>query len=93
MTVTLTPRAEALLRSKIETGSYHDAGEVIERALHLLDAHDRRVQQLRESVAEGFAAIDRGEGIELTPELMDERGRRAEERARRGETPHADVCP
>jgi antitoxin ParD1/3/4 len=93
MSVTLTPRIEDMVRNQIETGRYHTTDEVLEEALRLLEARDRRVQQLRDSVLEGFAAIERGEGIELTPELMDELGHRAEERARRGEQPHRDVCP
>lgn len=39
----------------------------------MLDERERRVQQVRDSVAEGFAAIERGEGMELTPESMDAR--------------------
>jgi antitoxin ParD1/3/4 len=93
MSVTLTPQAEDLIRQQIEAGRYRTTSEVIEEALRLLDARERRVQQLRDSVAEGFAAIERGEGIELTPALMDELSRQAEERARRGEQPHSDVCP
>lgn len=93
MSVTLNRRIEDLIRNQIETGRYHSTDEVLEEALRLLEARDRHVQQLRDSVAEGFAAIERGEGIELTPESMEERVRRAAERARRGEQPHHDVFP
>jgi antitoxin ParD1/3/4 len=93
VSVSLTPQAEDLIRQKIEAGHYRTSNEVIEEALRLLDARDRRKQELRDSVSEGFAAIERGEGIELTPEVMDELSRQAEERARRGEQPHRDVCP
>jgi antitoxin ParD1/3/4 len=93
MSVTLNRWIEDLIRNQIESGRYHTTNEVLEEALRLLEARDRRVQQLRDSVSEGFAAIERGEGIELTPELMEERSLRARERARRGEQPHPDVCP
>jgi antitoxin ParD1/3/4 len=93
MSLSLTRRIEDLIRNQIESGRYHTTDEVLEEALRLLEARDRRVQQLRDSVSEGFAAIERGEGIELTPDLMEERARRAQERARRGERPLPDVCP
>jgi antitoxin ParD1/3/4 len=93
MSVTLTPRIEDLIRNQIKTGRYQSTDEVLEEVLLLLEARDRRVQQLRGSVAEGFAAIERGEGIELTPESMEERIRRAAERARRGDQPHHDAFP
>jgi len=54
---------------------------------------ERRTQQLRDSVAEGLAAIERGEGIELTPDAMDELEREAEELYRQGTQPKPDVCP
>jgi antitoxin ParD1/3/4 len=49
------------------------------------------VPRILESVAEGVTAIEPGEGIKLTAELMEERGRRAMERAQCGERPHRDV--
>jgi putative addiction module CopG family antidote len=93
MSVILSPQAETLIRQEVAAGPYRSADEVIQEVLRLLDARDRHAQELRDSVAEGFAAIGRGEGIELTPELMEELSRQAEERARRGEQPHPDVCP
>jgi antitoxin ParD1/3/4 len=93
MSVTLAPRTEALIQQKIEVGPYRDADELIAEALRVLDARDRRVHRLRDSVQEGFAAAERGEGIELTAKSMAERIRRAEERARRGDTPSSDVSP
>ena len=39
------------------------------------------------------AGLNSGEGVELTPELMDEIEREAEEAYRRGEKPSPHVCP
>ena len=58
-----------------------------------LEARERRARQLRDSVADGIAAIERGEGIEPTPELMDELEREAEELHRQGKQPKPAVCP
>ena len=89
MSIQLAPETEALIRERIERGPYATADELIEEALRLLDAQDRRLRRLREAIAEG----DEGEAIPWTPELMEQLTREAEEMARQGLPPHADVCP
>lgn len=93
MTVRSTEEADDLSGKKLACSLHRTAVEVIDEASGMLVARDRERQRLRESIAEGFAAIERGEGVELTPESMAERGRRASERAARGEQPSLDVCP
>ncbi len=93
MSVRITAEAEALIQKKVDGGPYQSAAEVADEALRLLDARDKERQRLRQSIAEGFAAIERGEGIELTPAMMEERSRRSSERAAQGELPSLDVCP
>src|SRR5215217_447613 len=83
MSVTLTPELEALIEEILATGRYADAGDVIEQAVRQLEERERR-QRLQASVAEGFAAIERGEGVELTPELWEEIEREADEADRQG---------
>lgn len=88
MTVTLTPQLEALVRQKVDGGSYRTADEVIAEALSLLDERDRRRRLV--------AALDagaQGEGIPFTTELLDEIDREVDERVRRGDTPSPDVRP
>ncbi len=92
MSVTLTPRAEAMVRQKIETGSYGTADEVIEEALRLLDQRDFK-ERLRASLDEAEAELDRGEGVEWTPELTKRLVREADELLRLGAQPDPDVCP
>jgi putative addiction module CopG family antidote len=89
----LTPEQEILIERIIAAGQYIDGDQVIQAALRLLEERARRLDRLRGSIADGLAAIGRGEGIELTPDLMDEIEREAEAAAERGETPHPDVCP
>jgi putative addiction module CopG family antidote len=81
------------IRQKVASGGYYDESDVIRVALRLLDARDRAVRELRESVVEGLAALERGEGREWTPELMDELDRRADEQLRLDLSPKPDVCP
>lgn len=89
MTVSLTPRHEALIRQKVASGLYRTADEAIEAAVRLLDEHDRRLRRLRAAIAEG----DEGEATPWTPELMERLGREADEMRHRGEKPDPDVCP
>jgi antitoxin ParD1/3/4 len=93
MSIHLPIDVEERIREKVESGQYDDASDVIRAAMRLLDRRDQRLQELRASVAEGLAAIERGEGIELTPELWEEIEREADERMRQGAQPKPDVCP
>ena len=81
------------IRQKVERGLYDDPEAAIRMALRLLDKRDQRLEELRASIAEGIAAIERGEGKELTPELMEQISQEASRRARLGMAPKPDVCP
>lgn len=92
MTVTVPPRIEALVRQKVESGLYRDVDEVIQEALQALDERER-FQRLRASLIEAEAEIERGEGVEWTPALMEQLKREADELRRQGAKPDPDVCP
>jgi predicted transcriptional regulator len=66
---------------------------VLREALRMLNVRERRVQEIRASIEEGLAELERGEGIELTPEVMEEISREADELIRLGVLPKPDVCP
>ena len=68
MNVTLAPEFEAMIRERVERGTYNDATEVVQEALRLLDERDRLLASLDEAAAE----FERGEGVEWTPELMEQ---------------------
>lgn len=86
MPIQLTARAEELIQRKVQSGLYPNAEAAIDAAVQLLDEYDRRLQRLREAIAEG-------EGQPWTPELMAEIRREADAMRRRGEAPNPDVCP
>lgn len=58
MNVNLTPQLEALVRSKVESGLYGSASEVVREALRLMEEHDRmraaKLEQLRSEVRRGL---------------------------------------
>ena len=45
MSITLTARQEKLVASLVETGRYHDRGEVVRTALRMLEEHEVKSQE------------------------------------------------
>src|SRR5687768_11842412 len=75
MNVSLTPQLEQMIRDKVESGLYSSASEVVREALRLLGENEQRlkIRAMRDAaIAEGYASLDRGEGIELTREVWDQ---------------------
>lgn len=93
MAISVPVDLEERIRQKVESGQYDDPSAVMREAIRLLDSRDRRLGELRASIAEGLAAIKRGEVREFTPELMAKIDREADEQIRRGLPPDPDVCP
>ncbi len=67
MNVSLTPELEALVQSKVQSGRYQSASEVIREGLRLLDVQDRlremQLAEVRQKIQTGIEQLDRGEGI------------------------------
>lgn len=89
-----TPQLEAMIQRKVEAGLYvnSDASEVFRDALHLTAERDDR-QRLRDSLALAEDQIDRGEGIEWEPAVMERLKRQATANALRGKPIKDDVKP
>jgi antitoxin ParD1/3/4 len=60
MNVNLTPQLEELVRSKVASGLYSSASEVVREALRLMDEQDRireaKLEQLRSDIRLGLAS-------------------------------------
>jgi antitoxin ParD1/3/4 len=65
MTIHLTPDLEQLIQSKIKSGRYNSASEMVREALQLLVQRDefftRHKEQIREQIEEGCQSAERGE--------------------------------
>ena len=76
MNISLTPHLENLVKSKVESGLYNSASEVMRDALRLLEERDSlrqiRVEELRREIQTG---IDSGEATPLDIEEIKANGR------------------
>lgn len=72
MTITLTPELQTFVELKVSSGQYNSEGEVVSKALELLDANDRmkeaRLEDLRSEIRKAEAQYERGEFIEIGSE-------------------------
>jgi antitoxin ParD1/3/4 len=68
MNVSLTPELEQLVHSKVKSGRYLSASEVIREGLRLLEERDRlfelRLADLQQKLSVGVEQADRGELID-----------------------------
>jgi antitoxin ParD1/3/4 len=92
MNISLTPRLEAMIREKVESGLYNNSSEVVREALRLMERQDAQ-RKLLAQLAVGLDDFERGNVVEWTPELMDEIWREGKAAYEAGERPDPDVCP
>ena len=64
MNVHLTPKLEQMIQSKVKTGRYNSASEVMREALRLMDERDQmkamQKEELRKKIAAGVASAKAG---------------------------------
>ena len=70
MHISLTKELEKRIKSKVESGLYNNASEVIREALRFMDTHEDwiheiKLARLREQLKMGTDQLDRGEGIRI----------------------------
>ncbi len=68
MDVHLTPELEQLVHSKVESGRYNSASEVVREALRLMEQKDElttiQLQQFRGRIDKGLSELGCGEGAD-----------------------------
>lgn len=68
MNVHLTAELEALVRNKVKSGRYNSASEVVREALRLFEQREKirrlQVRELRRKIDQGWASLERGEGLD-----------------------------
>ncbi|HEY5140522.1 MAG TPA: type II toxin-antitoxin system ParD family antitoxin [Methylococcales bacterium] len=77
MNISLTPHLENLVKTKVESGLYNSASEVMRDALRLLEERDQlravRLEELRREIQKG---IDSGDATPLDIEEIKAKGRK-----------------
>ena len=68
MNVHLTPELEQLVQTKVQSGRYNSASEVVREALRLMEQKDElrtiQLQEFRKRMDKGLAQAERGEGVD-----------------------------
>jgi len=68
MNVNLTPELEQLVHSKVQTGRYNSASEVVREALRLMEERDQlkamQKEELRKKIAAGLKSLDEGRFVD-----------------------------
>lgn len=78
MHISLTAELEKIVKTKVETGMYNNASEVIREALRFMEQHDElvrdmKLERLRAKLAVGAAQAKRGEFVDQSlSEIMEE---------------------
>jgi antitoxin ParD1/3/4 len=70
MHINLSPEMESYIKTKVSTGFYGNATEVIRDAIRRMQANEHQLAAFRAAVAKGDSQLDRGEGVEYTDELL-----------------------
>ena len=74
MNVSLTPRLQRLIETRVASGRYGSASEVVREALRLLEEQEAlreaRLRQLQRDVAAGIRALVRGDATAFDDALL-----------------------
>ena len=74
MNISLTPELERIVKSKVDSGLYNNASEVIREALRLMTGHERieamKLELLRAEIDLAWQQADRSEFVQATPESI-----------------------
>jgi antitoxin ParD1/3/4 len=93
MQIDLDGQVIKLIQQQIERGDYQDANDVVRDAVLMMNEREERLNRLRAELAIGLEQIERGEMIDLTPELLDEIATEAEANMRDGKPVRDAVKP
>ena len=72
MNVSLTPELEQYIRTKVDSGRYLSASEVVREALRLLEQKEKRLEELRVEMQKG---LDSGHSEPLNMEAVKAKAR------------------
>ena len=93
MHIKLSQEMEKYLQSKVGTGFYRNASEVVCDAIRRMWEEDETLNTLRAAVQVGDDQLDRGEGLTYTSERLATITKKAFANSRNGKKVNPDVAP
>ena len=93
MHVNLSPEMEGYIKSKVASGFYGNATEVIRDAIRRMQAEESRVVAWQAALKVGDDQLNQGEGIAYTPETLNDITQSAISAMHSGTPTDADVLP
>ena len=93
MHVNLSPEMEGFIKTKVASGFYGNATEVIRDAIRRMQAEESRVAAWQAAIKVGDDQLNRGEGIAYTPETLNDITQSAIGTMHSGTPMDADVLP
>lgn len=73
------------IKAEVHSGFYTNETELVRDAVRRMREEKERTRRFQEAVAKGVQAVERGETVALTPELLHEIKRDAIRKAKNGE--------
>ncbi len=93
MHVNLSPEMEGFIKTKVASGFYGNATEVIRDAIRRMQVEESRVAAWQAAIKVGDDQLNRGEGIAYTPETLNDITQSAISAMHSGTPMAADVLP
>lgn len=93
MHVNLSPEMESFIKTKVASGFYGNATEVIRDAIRRMQVEESRVAAWQAAIKVGDDQLNRGEGIAYTPETLNDITQSAISAMHSGTPMAADVLP
>ncbi len=93
MHINLSVEMEGFIKSKVASGFYSNATEVIRDAIRRMQAEETRISAWQSAIKQGVDQLDRGEGIAYSPAVLENITQSAIEAMHSGKPMDADVLP
>jgi len=93
MHINLSPEMEKFVQSKVDTGFYSNASEVVRDAIRRMREEEEKVAAMRAALKIGDDQLDKGQGVAYTSDLIKRTAEKAKDNARRGRKVNPDVIP
>ena len=76
---------ENFIKTEVQSGFYTNETELVRDAVRRMREEKERARRFQEAIAKGIRAVERGETVALTPDLLQEIKQDAIRKARNGE--------